>query len=152
MSKTEKTGKKQVLIVEDSEDFSNLLKFVIEDDGFEAVQFPVAGDDIIAWAKKLKPAVIVMDLALRRKDGLEYINELKADPATKKVPVVIVSGRDLTHKEILDLQVRDVRYLRKGRVEMDEIKQEIRSAAGVKPGMAAGPAPHPGDIPPAGSR
>ena len=61
--------RKTVLIVEDSLDFSNLLKFLVEDDGCEGVQFPVHSDDIVGWAKEHRAAVILMDLALGRKGG-----------------------------------------------------------------------------------
>jgi DNA-binding response OmpR family regulator len=121
-------AKKSVLIVEDSIDFSNLLKFIVEDDGFEGVQFPVTSEDIVSVVKQLKPGVILMDLALRRKGGLDYINDLQADEDTKEVPVIVISGRDLGQKEVGDLQARGVRYLRKGRVEMHEIRREIRNA------------------------
>ena len=121
--------KEVVMIVEDSEDFSNLMKFVIEDMGYEGVQFPVDEDDIIGWATDHKPIVILMDLALRRKSGMEFIDDLRGDPATKSIPIVIITGRDLSSKEILTLQMKDVRYLRKGRIEMHEIKQAITDAA-----------------------
>ncbi len=121
-------AKRSVLIVEDSIDFSNLLKFIVEDVGFEGVQFPVAGDDIVSWAKERKPTAILMDLALRRKEGMEYIEDLKADPATKKIPIIIISGRELGQKEVIELELRGVKYLRKGRVEMEDIKRELLSA------------------------
>jgi DNA-binding response OmpR family regulator len=117
-----------VLIVEDSKDFADLLKFVLEDDGFVGMQFPMEGHDIVEWVKEHKPATILMDLALRRKDGREYINDLKADPLTKKIPIIVVTGRDLSHKDVLELQVMDVKYMRKGRVEMDEIRNEVKAA------------------------
>jgi DNA-binding response OmpR family regulator len=125
-----------VLIVEDSKDFADLLKFVLEDDGFVGKQFPVEGYDIVEWAKEQKPAVILMDLALRRKDGREYINDLKADPATKKIPIIVDTGRDLSHKDILELQVLDVKYMRKGRVEMDEIRNEVKALVSKSAGKA----------------
>jgi DNA-binding response OmpR family regulator len=115
-----------VLIVEDSPDFSNLLKFLVEDEGYEGIQFPLTETDIVGWTKDNLPSVILMDLALRRKGGMEYIEELKADPVTKDIPIIIISGRDLTTKEILELQIRGIKYLRKGRVEVQEIKDEIR--------------------------
>jgi DNA-binding response OmpR family regulator len=121
--------KKKVLIVEDSVDFSNLLKFIVEDDGFEGVQFPVYQEDITSVAKNVAPAVILMDLALRRKGGMEYISDLKADPETKDIPIIIISGRDLSAKDVLEFKMKGVEYLRKGRVEMDEIKNTIRKCA-----------------------
>lgn len=131
-SKSDNGEKKAILIVEDSIDFSNLLKFIIEDMGFTGVQAPVDVEDIVPLAKEHKPSTILMDLALRRRGGMQFIEDLKADPATKNIPIVILTGRELGAKEVLELQVRDIRYLRKGRVEMDEIKQEILDSASGK--------------------
>lgn len=132
--------RKTILIVEDSIDFSNLMKFIIEDDGFEGVQFPVDGTDVVDWAKQCNPVTILMDLALRKKGGLQFVEELKADPETKNIPIIIITGRELSSKEVHDLSTRGVKYLRKGRVEMDELKREIRESAlssPKKPGKAA---------------
>ena len=122
-------GRRAVLIVEDSMDFSNLLKFIVEDDGFEGVQFPVHSDDITGWAKEHQPAAILMDLALGRKGGMEFIDRLKEDPETMEIPIIIISGRDLALKEVMTLQSRGIRYLRKGRVEMEEIRDLIKEVA-----------------------
>ncbi len=121
--------RKPILIVEDSLDFSNLMKFIIEDDGFEGIQFPVDETDVVGWAKQHKPVAILMDLALRRVGGLQFVEELKSDPETKNIPIIIITGRDLGSKEIFDLNMRGVKYLRKGRVEMEELKREIRDSA-----------------------
>ncbi len=126
------TQKKCILIVEDSIDFSNLLKFIVEDEGFEGLQFPVDQPDVVSWAKEHKPAVILVDLALRRKAGMDYIEDLKADSETRGIPIIIITGRDLGLKEVVDLQMRGIKYLRKGRVELDEIKNERRLSAGLK--------------------
>ncbi|HTX99908.1 MAG TPA: response regulator [Bacteroidota bacterium] len=122
---------RNVLIVEDSQDFSNLLKFIVEDDGFVGVQFPLDGSSVVDWAKQSKPAVILMDLTLRRKPGMDFIEELKAEKETKHIPIIIITGRELSPREIVGLQLRDIGYLRKGRVELDEIRAEIRKAAGL---------------------
>jgi DNA-binding response OmpR family regulator len=123
-----------ILIVEDSLDFSNLLKFIVEDEGFEGVQYPIDNEDIVSWAKDRKPAAILMDLALRRKGGMDFIEDLKNDPATKNIPVVIITGRDLSQKDVVGLELRGIKYLRKGRVEITEIKQSIMEAARSKKG------------------
>lgn len=128
--------KKAVLIVEDSTDFSNLLKFIAEDEGFEGIQFPVTDDDIVSWAKKHKPSVILMDLALRKKGGMEYIEDLKANPSTKNIPIVIITGRDLSPKDVVALEVRNVKYMRKGRVEMVQIRNAIRNSGHVRTGSS----------------
>jgi two-component system, OmpR family, phosphate regulon response regulator PhoB len=139
MSKDPKNEeKKSILIVEDSIDFSNLLKFIIEDMGFVGVQAPVDVEDIVSLALDAQPVTILMDLALRRRGGMQFIEELKADPGTKNIPIIILTGRELPTRDVLDLQVRGVKYLRKGRVEMEEIKKEILDSAKVKPAADSG--------------
>jgi two-component system alkaline phosphatase synthesis response regulator PhoP len=105
------------------------MKFIIEDMGFDGIQFPIEEDDIIKWAVDHKPAVILMDLALRKKGGIQFIEDLKSNMATRNIPIIIITGRDLSQKEVLELQVRGVKYLRKGRIEMHEIKNAITEAA-----------------------
>lgn len=122
--------RRSILIVEDSTDFSNLLKFIVEDDGFNGVQFPLNSDDIVGWARDNEVVAILMDLALGRKGGMEYIERLKADEVTASIPIVIISGRDLPMKDVMQFQTQGIRYLRKGRVEMDEIREAIKDAAG----------------------
>jgi DNA-binding response OmpR family regulator len=126
MGKPKAESKPRVLIVEDSPDFSNLLKFIVEDEGVEGIQFPVTEMDILPWVNQHKPVLIITDLALRRKSGLDYIKDLKEDHATRKIPIVIITGRDLSHKEILELEMQGVKYFRKGRVDMADIRNEVR--------------------------
>ena len=123
-------GPRAILIVEDSTDFSNLLKFIVEEDGFTGVQFPLNSDDVVGWAKQHKVVAVLMDLALGRKGGMEFIEQLRADPDTSSIPIVVISGRDLPMKEVIQFQLMGIKYLRKGRVEMEEIRETIKNAAG----------------------
>ena len=126
MGKSDIDSKPRVLIVEDSPDFSNLLKFIVEDEGVEGIQFPVNDVDILSWVTESKPILIITDLALRKKSGLDYIKDLKGNASTKKIPIVIITGRDLSHKEVLELEMQGVKYFRKGRVDMNDIRNEVR--------------------------
>jgi DNA-binding response OmpR family regulator len=126
MGKAKVESKPRVLIIEDSPDFSNLLKFIVEDEGVEGIQFPVTETDILPWVNQHRPVLIITDLALRKKSGLEYIKDIKEDHATRKIPIVIITGRDLSHKEILELEMQGVKYFRKGRVDMNDIRNEVR--------------------------
>ena len=119
--------KKTVLIVEDSPGFSELMKYVVEDEGFKGVLFPLE-ESFMQWVEKEKPSAIIMDLALNRLSGFDLIHELRDNPKHKKVPVIVITGRDLSVKDITDLKMHDIPYLRKGRVDMHEIHQAIRDA------------------------
>ena len=119
--------KKTVLIVEDSPGFSELMKYVVEDEGFNSVLFPLE-ENFIHWVEKEKPAAIIMDLALNRLSGFDLIHDLKSHSKNKQIPVIVITGRDLSTKDITELKLHDIAYLRKGRVDMHEIHQAIRDA------------------------
>ncbi|MBI4547395.1 MAG: response regulator [Ignavibacteriae bacterium] len=117
--------KKTVLIVEDSPGFSELMKYVVEDEGFKGVLFPLE-ENFLHWVEKEKPSAIIMDLALNRLSGFDFIRQLKEHKKFKTIPVIVITGRDLDVKDITELKMHDIPYLRKGRVDMHEIHQTIR--------------------------
>jgi DNA-binding response OmpR family regulator len=118
--------KKTVLIVEDSPGFSELMKYVVEDEGFKGVVFPLE-ENFIHWVDKEKPSAIIMDLALNRLSGFDLIREIKANTKHKNIPIVVITGRDLDVRDITELKMNGIPYLRKGRVDMHEIHQSIRN-------------------------
>ena len=118
--------KKTVLIVEDSQGFSELMQFVVEDEGFRGVIFPLE-QNFLQWVDKEKPSAIIMDLALNRLSGFDLIRELKNHSKHKNIPVMVITGRDLDVKDITELKMHGIPYLRKGRVDMHEIHEAIKN-------------------------
>jgi len=118
--------KKTVLIVEDSPGFSELMKYVVEDEGFKGIVFPLE-ENFIHWVDKEKPSAIIMDLALNRLSGFDLIHDLKGNTKYKSIPIIVITGRDLDTKDITELKMHGIPYLRKGRVDMHEIHQSIRN-------------------------
>ena len=118
--------KKTVLIVEDSPGFSELMKFVVEDEGFKGVLFPLE-ENFLQWVDREKPSAIIMDLALNRLSGFDLIHDIKANAKHKNIPIIVITGRDLDIKDITELKMHGIPYLRKGRVDMHEIHQAIRN-------------------------
>jgi DNA-binding response OmpR family regulator len=121
--------KKTVLIVEDSPGFSELMKYVVEDEGFKGTVFPLE-ENFLQWVDKEKPSAIIMDLALNRLSGFDLIHEIKANAKHKNIPIIVITGRDLDIKDITELKMHGIPYLRKGRVDMHEIHQAIRNIVG----------------------
>ncbi len=117
-----------VLVVEDSEEFSNLLLYIVEDQGYAGVHL-TREDEFMIWVQKEQPIAILMDLALMRRDGLELLGELWSDEKWKETPVVVITGRDLGYEGQKLLQEHGAPYLRKGRVPTLEIHKAIRKAA-----------------------
>ena len=82
---------RMVLVVEDDHDVSNLLLELLQDKGLKAVP-AFDGDSALALARKLKPHLITLDLALPTIDGHDVLEKLKSDPETREIPIVVISA------------------------------------------------------------
>jgi len=79
-----------VLVAEDDEEFFRALAGDLEAAGYQVLRAR-DGDEALALARSAAPAAITLDLVLPGRDGWEVLKELKADPATASIPVIIVS-------------------------------------------------------------
>ncbi|HET9221178.1 MAG TPA: response regulator [Roseiflexaceae bacterium] len=83
-----------ILLVEDTQDNRAIAELILRDAGHTV--FSVAdGESSMAAAAALHPDVILMDLALPFVDGWEATRRLKADPATRDIPVVAFTAHVL---------------------------------------------------------
>jgi CheY-like chemotaxis protein len=81
------------LCVEDNEDNLFMLQRRLTRAGFE-VRVAMDGKQSVQWAKTLLPDLIVMDLNLPGLDGFEATRQLKSQPETKHIPVIVLSAHD----------------------------------------------------------
>lgn len=82
---------KRVLYIEDEKFFADTVKRVLEQSGF-TVEHAADGEVGLKLAREWKPDLILLDLLLPKIEGFEVLKQLKADLATKKIPVVVLSN------------------------------------------------------------
>jgi signal transduction histidine kinase/CheY-like chemotaxis protein len=82
-----------VLIVEDDHRSAGLLRVYLENAGY-AVAIARDGVEGLELARRLEPAAVILDVMLPRLNGWEVLAQLKGDPATAAIPVVVVSMVD----------------------------------------------------------
>ena len=85
--------KKTILAVDDDPSVIYVLKKYLEGEGYQVVPAH-NGAEAIRLAKEVKPFAITLDIMIPGKDGWEVINELKGDPATEHIPIVVISILD----------------------------------------------------------
>jgi CheY-like chemotaxis protein len=83
----------KILCVEDNEDNLYMLQRRLTRAGFE-VKVAMNGAQSVQWAKTLLPDLIVMDLNLPGLDGFEATRQLKSQPETKHIPIIVLSAHD----------------------------------------------------------
>lgn len=86
-----RSAAKQILIVEDNELNMKLLNDVLEAHGYATITTR-EGMTALALARDRHPDLILMDLQLPDISGLEAVRQLKADAATRGIPVVAVTA------------------------------------------------------------
>jgi two-component system, cell cycle response regulator DivK len=81
-----------VLIGEDEPDNQVILQTVVE--SLVGARAAVAGDGlaVLASVERERPGVILLDLMLPGLDGFQVARQLKADPATRGIPIVAISA------------------------------------------------------------
>lgn len=80
------------LVVDDSMLIRHTVCRFLEERGF-TVESATNGQDALEILKRLHPDIIVTDMNMPKMSGSELISALKAQPATSKIPVVIVAGK-----------------------------------------------------------
>jgi DNA-binding response OmpR family regulator len=84
-------GKRQILVVDDDPALRDLLSDMLSDDGYA----PVAtgrGAEATRLARRLQPALILLDARLPDLDGAEVVRQLREDVETAAIPVLMYTA------------------------------------------------------------
>jgi DNA-binding response OmpR family regulator len=87
--------RRTVLIVEDDPQLRELYRVALRAAGY-MISAVEDGADALRQIEQTRPALVVLDLALPRLNGRDVNCELKASSATRDIPVVVVTGTDMS--------------------------------------------------------
>jgi two-component system, cell cycle response regulator DivK len=82
---------KRILVVEDQEDNRRILRDLLTHAGFDVIEVG-DGEQAVTAAAAHHPDVILMDIQLPLLDGYEATRRIKADPALKHIPIIVVTS------------------------------------------------------------
>jgi threonine synthase len=88
-----------VLLIDDNDDDALLIRRLLEGRKAYRVYHARDGWEGLAQARQKLPDLIVTDLTMPGIDGFGLVEELKLDPRTKDIPIVVVSAKDITPEE-----------------------------------------------------
>ncbi len=88
-----------VLLVDDNDDDALLIRRILEARKSYRVFHAKDGWEGLAQARQKLPDLIVTDLTMPGIDGFGLVEELKLDPRTTNIPIVVVSAKDITREE-----------------------------------------------------
>lgn len=120
---------KKILFIEDEAALQRAMTQAVQEAGY-AVLSALDGEIGIRLAEKEMPDLILCDLILPKKNGLEVIEALKKNPSTADIPIIVLSNLEDTQniQKAMELGVHS--YLVKTSYTLDEVMSKIRQAMG----------------------
>jgi len=88
-----------VLLIDDRGDDALLIRRLLEGRKSYRIYHAKDGWDGLAQARQKMPDLIITDLMMPEMDGFALVEELRLDPRTKDIPIVVVSAKDITPEE-----------------------------------------------------
>jgi CheY-like chemotaxis protein len=104
---TSSPGQRVLLSIDDDADVLYLLRENLSEAGYQVVGVR-SGEEGVQQAKALQPFAITLDIMMPRKDGWQVLHELKSDPATRHIPVILLT---IVDKKALGYQLGAADYL-----------------------------------------
>lgn len=115
----------KILIVEDMESVINLLRSLLEREGFE-VTTAQDGLEALEAVRREKPDLMLLDLILPGIDGLEVCRRIRADPVTTHLPIIILSGKEEETDKVIGLEIGADDYITKP-FQANELVARVKS-------------------------
>jgi ammonium transporter len=114
-----------LLVVEDDEATREMLVRTLDKSGW-GVTIATNGLEALERLKEVVPQLILLDLMMPEMDGFQFIQEMKKEAAWRQIPIVVLTAKDLSAKERLDLNGSVTQIMSKQAYSQDELVREIR--------------------------
>lgn len=128
-----------VLLVDDDPIFSRIATLGLS--GHYRVELARDGHEAVARAKALQPDVIIMDVFMPNRDGLDALRELQSKPETENIPVILLSARPELPERIKPAELGAADFVAKPlppSVLLARVQAAVQRSRG-RPNLAVGP-------------
>ena len=115
---------KKILFVEDEEALQRAMGDALEKAGYKLIK-ALDGEIGVSAALKEQPDLILLDLILPKKNGFEVLGELKKDPATKNIPVIVLTNLEGSSDVERALSLGATTYLVKANYNLSDVLGKI---------------------------
>ncbi|KKT42054.1 hypothetical protein A2W54_03405 [Candidatus Giovannonibacteria bacterium RIFCSPHIGHO2_02_43_13] len=117
---------KKILFIEDEESLQRAMGSMLEQKKMQILK-ALNGEDGLNIAKKETPDLILLDLILPKKNGFEVLGELKKDPGTKDIPIIVLTNLEGSTDIERALALGATTYLVKANYTLEDIMAKIES-------------------------
>ena len=121
---------KRVLLVDDDPQVLDVLQQVLPESEFK-VEYAKDGLAGLKAVNATHPDIILLDIIMPRMDGFGFIQKLRSNPKTEKIPVIVISVKDLTAEETSFLRENVTAILKKQGFQQEQVIKELHQALGL---------------------
>lgn len=116
---------KKIIIIEDEKILGEIIFKKLVSEGYQ-VSLAYDGEDGIKMVREQVPDLVLLDLVMPKKNGLEVLEDMKSDNKLKSIPVVVISnsGQQTEIEKVVELGVRD--YIIKAQFSPDDVLEKVK--------------------------
>ena len=103
----------KIVLIEDDPGIRTVIRLALKGAGFASIREAGNGTEGLAIVQKEKPALVILDLMLPDINGMEVCKQLKADPATASIPILMLTAKDSEVDKVLGLELGADDYMTK---------------------------------------
>ena len=92
-----------IYLVEDDENIRELVTYTLNNSNLETEGFGLPSQFWAALEQGGKPSLIMLDIMLPEEDGLSILKKLRSSPATKKIPIMMVTAKGSEYDKVIGL-------------------------------------------------
>lgn len=115
-----------VLIVDDDEDMRESMQDILRIDGWDVVAVSSA-ESAFSSIGSNPPSLILLDMMMPTMNGFEFMGQLRDNPRWRSIPVIVVTGKELSAKELQRLQAMSASVVNKASYEHDALLRKIHN-------------------------
>ncbi len=120
---------RRVLLIEDEPNIIEAISFILSRDGW-TVHTHSDGATAAQRVRSLPPELVILDVMLPGRSGFDILQDLRADPATATIPVMMLTARSQSRDRDLAMRLGATRFLAKP-FSNAEVVEAVRELVGL---------------------
>ena len=102
----------KILVAEDEKNIAKVVAYNLEREGYQVVTAR-DGEEALEKVHKESPDLVILDLMLPKMDGLDLCRQLKADPKTSRIPIIMLTAKTQEADRVVGLELGADDYVAK---------------------------------------
>ncbi|MCH7663689.1 MAG: response regulator, partial [Chloroflexi bacterium] len=121
-----------ILMIDDDRDAMRLVNKVLSREGEYNLSFAEGGIAGLAQIQSSPPDAVILDLYMPDLDGFSLLESIRTDPALKELPVIVLTGGDLSEEQLAELSNKKQAMLRKDSLDGESLINCLQELLGEK--------------------